>query len=110
MQLHQDYNSFVDRDTIIAVIGPDDAKSFKEYWENNSLPFYGLPDEKHTVLVLYGQQVKLLKLGRMPAEMLIDKKGILRYVHYGNSMEDIPSNKEIIRLLDNLQAEENIQK
>lgn len=60
--------------------------------EDNNLSFYGIPDEKQTVLNLYGQEVNLFKLGRMPAQMLIDKNGILRYVHYGHSMKDIPEN------------------
>jgi peroxiredoxin Q/BCP len=38
----------------------------------------------------------------MPAQMLVDKEGILRYVHYGHSMKDIPENSEILELIDNL--------
>ena len=41
----------------------------------------------------------MLKLGRMPAQMLIDMSGMLRYVHYGHSMADIPSNEDIITLI-----------
>jgi peroxiredoxin Q/BCP len=36
----------------------------------------------------------------MPAQVLIDRDGIARYVHYGNSMKDIPSNQEILALVD----------
>lgn len=107
MQLHQDFDKFSERDTIIVAIGPENADSFRKYWEKNNLTFYGLPDEKHSVLKLYGQEFKLLNLGRMPAQMIVDKKGNLRYVHYGHSMEDIPSNEEILHLLDSLQAEES---
>lgn len=51
---------------------------------------------------LYDQQVKLLKLGRMPALIIIDKSGQIRYRHYGDSMRDIPANDEILALLDQL--------
>lgn len=102
MQLHQDYNEFIKRDTEIVVLGPENAKAFKVYFEQNGLQFYGIPDEKHSVLDLYEQKVNLLKLGRMPAQMVIDKSGILRYVHYGNSMKDIPENVEILQLIDTL--------
>ncbi len=105
MQLYQDFNVFSERETIVVAIGPENAKSFQNYWEKNNLPFIGLPDEKHTVLKLYGQEVKLFKLGRLPAQMIIDKNGSLRYVHYGHSMQDIPGNDELIGLLDVLQAE-----
>lgn len=102
MQLHQDYNKFIEKDTIIVVIGPEDKESFNKYWKENNFKFYGISDKAKTILELYGQKVKLLKLGRMPGQMLIDKKGILRYVNYGNSMDDIPENSEILNIIDNL--------
>ncbi|NPU83495.1 MAG: redoxin domain-containing protein [Syntrophaceae bacterium] len=98
-QLRQDYLRFVDLDTEIVVVGPEDAGSFRKYWEKENLPFVGLPDPGHTVLKLYGQEVKIFKLGRMPAQMLIGRSGMLRYVHYGHSMADIPPNEEILDLI-----------
>lgn len=98
-QLRQDYSRFQELETDIVVIGPESAASFKKYWEENDLPFRGLPDPEHHVLKLYGQEVKLFKLGRMPAQMLIDRSGTLRYVHYGHSMADIPANEEILNLI-----------
>lgn len=102
MQLHQEYDKFLGKDTVIVAIGPEKADKFREYWMENDLPFYGIPNEEHSVLKLYGQKVSLFKLGRMPAQMLIDKKGKLRYVHYGHSMQDIPENSEILELIDSL--------
>jgi len=102
VQLHHDYDKFVEKETEIVAIGPENAKSFITYWEENGLKFYGIPDEKHSVLKLYGQKVNLFKLGRMPAQMLVDKEGVLRYVHYGHSMKDIPENTEIFELIDSL--------
>ena len=52
------------------------------------------------MLKLYGQEVNLFKLGRMPAQVLIDKAGVARFVHYGHSMSDIPENSEILALAD----------
>lgn len=98
-QLRQVYRRFLKLDTQIVVIGPEGAESFREYWRKEDLPFIGLPDPKHEILKLYGQEVKLFKLGRMPAQMLIDKSGMLRYVHYGHSMADLPLNKDIINLI-----------
>ena len=69
------------------------------------MPFVSTADPKHVIANLYGQKVKLLKLGRMPALMVIDKEGKIRYRHYGDSMSDIPSNEEILSLLDNLNKE-----
>jgi peroxiredoxin Q/BCP len=98
-QLRRDYQRFVEVDTDIVVVGPEEADSFRKYWKQERFLFIGLPDPEHSVLKLYGQEVKLLKLGRMPAQMLIDKKGTLRYVHYGHSMADIASNEYIFSLI-----------
>lgn len=98
-QLRQAYRDFQAQDAEIIVVGPEDAAAFADYWRVHELPFIGLPDPKHTVLKLYGQEVKLFKLGRMPAQVLIDKTGTVRTVHYGHSMSDIPENEELLALL-----------
>ncbi len=101
-QLRQDYQEFEKRQTQIIVVGPEDAKAFKAYFSQNDLPFIGLPDPKASVLKLYGQEVNLFKLGRMPAQVIVDRDGIARFVHYGHSMSDIPENAEIFELLDQM--------
>lgn len=99
-QLRQDYDKFVKLDTEIVVAGPENAEAFQKYWEKENLPFTGLPDPEHKVLKLYGQEVKIFKLGRMPAQVMIDKSGKVRFVHYGHSMMDIPENKELLELIE----------
>ena len=89
-QLRQESNRLAQLDIEVLVVGPENSDAFKKYWQKESLPFTGLPDPDHSVMKLYGQEVKILKLGRMPAQMLIDKSGILKFVYYGNSMSDIP--------------------
>jgi peroxiredoxin Q/BCP len=101
-QLRRDYQRFQQLHTAILVIGPEDTESFQKYWQQENLPFIGLPDPKHQTMELYGQEVNLFKLGRMPAQMLIDTAGMLRYVHYGHSMADIPSNDAILDLIKQL--------
>ncbi len=87
-------------------IGPENADAFREWWRENDMPFPGLPDPEHTVSKLYGQQVKLLKLGRLPAQVVVDKKGLIRFVHHGGSMSDIVENDTALALLDGLNKEE----
>ncbi len=101
-QLRQDYQKFVDRAAEVVVVGPEDRPAFEKYWHKEQLPFVGLPDPNHIVANLYGQQVKLLKLGRLPALVVIDKTGQIRYQHYGHSIHDIPPNNQILALLDRL--------
>ena len=101
-QLRQDYQQIKSRGVEIIVVGPDNAATFHRYWTENDLPFIGLPDPKHQVLKLYGQQIKLFKLGRMPAQVIIDKEGVARFIHYGQDMSDIPSTEEILEILEEL--------
>ena len=103
-QLRQDYAQFVERDIEVVVVGPENAQAFADYFAKESLPFIGLPDPTASVLKLYGQEVNLFKLGRMPAQVLIDKAGVARYVHYGHGMSDIPANAELLALGDEINA------
>ena len=104
-QLRQDHAQFVARQAEIIVVGPEDADAFQQYWQRENLPFVGLPNPRSTVLRLYGQEVNLSKLGRMPAQVIIDRHGTVRYVHYCHSMSDIPPNHELLALLDQLNQE-----
>ncbi len=98
-QLRQDHQNFIDLGAIVVVVGPENAGAFRDYWHKNDLPFIGLPDPKASVLKQYGQEVNLFKLGRMPAQVVISRDGIARFVHYGHSMTDIPSNAELLQIL-----------
>jgi len=103
-QLRQDYQEFASRKAQVLVVGPENAEAFKAYWQEHDLPYIGLPDPKASVLKLYGQEVNLFKLGRMPAQVIVDRSGTVRFVHYGHSMSDIPENAEVLALLDQLNA------
>ena len=101
-QLRQDFAEFEKRDTVILVVGPENAQAFSRYFRENDLPFIGLPDPAHTVLKLYGQQVKLFKFGRMPAQLVVDRTGMVRFICYGKDMTDIPTNAEMLDVIDKL--------
>jgi peroxiredoxin len=105
-QLRQDHEKFLDQEAIILVVGPENQEKFKDYWDSEHLPFTGLPDPTHKVLKLFGQEVNIFKFGRMPAQVIVDKEGMVRYVHYGKSMQDIPDNQELLQLLHSLNVDE----
>jgi peroxiredoxin len=104
-QLRRDFSKFQALDTGILIVGPEEAGTFRLYWKVHKLPFIGLPDPTHSVLKRYGQEVNLFKLGRMPAQVIIDKQGIARYAHYGHAMNDIPENNEILQIMQTLNEE-----
>lgn len=101
-QLRQQYDAYVQRDAEVIVVGPETAEKFATYFREHNLPFIGLPDPTHSVLKLYKQQVSIIRLGRMPAQTIVDKNGMIQYAHFGKSMQDIPSNEQMFELLESL--------
>ena len=105
-QLRQDYQQFVEHETEVMAVGPDSQEAFERFWDQGKIPFVGLADPEHNAAKLYDQEVTLLKLGRVPAQMIIDKAGVVRFVHYASSMADIPENEAIIQILKQINQDE----
>jgi peroxiredoxin len=106
-RLRDEYDQFTSRNVEILAVGPNDAETFKRYWVNERIPFIGLPDPDRSVSSMYRQEVNLFKFGRMPLNCVIDAKGYVRFAHYGASMRDIPSNDELLHVIDELKASSN---
>ena len=105
-QLRRDYQEFARRGAEIIVVGPESREVFKQVWDHEGFPFVGLADPDHRVARLYGQQVRWIKLGRMPALVVVDKRGRIYCQHHGKSMGDIPPNDRVLTQLDELNQAE----
>jgi peroxiredoxin Q/BCP len=103
-RLRDGYAEFTARNAEILAVGPDSLDKFINYWEENSLPFPGLPDPNKQVSKIYKQEINLFKLGRMPLNAVVDRKGFIRYIHYGASMSDIPDNETLLQVIEQLNA------
>jgi peroxiredoxin len=103
-RLRDEYQQFTNRGAEILAIGPDSDNAFRQYWDEHQLPFIGLPDPGHKVAARYRQEVNLFKWGRMPLVCVVDANGMIRYAHYGKSMSDIPENKILLDVIDELNA------
>jgi peroxiredoxin Q/BCP len=101
-QLRQDYSQFVARDTEVLIVSPEDAPTVAGFWRAQAMPMPGLVDPGHEIANRYGQQVKLLKLGRLPSMVILDRDGAVRFEHQGANMQDIPQNRDVLALLDEL--------
>jgi peroxiredoxin len=100
--LRLDYSKFTSRGAEILALGPDGPRAFRRFWDEQRIPFPGLPDLHSRVADAYSQEVNLFKLGRMPAIFLIAREGHIRYTHYGESMQDIPETSVLLDILDEL--------
>ncbi len=98
--MREQYPALQARSIEVLAIGPDSAERFADYWRKADLPFPGLADPSRQVLALYGQRAELLRLGRLPAGVLVDHEGSVRAAHYGSSMADLPSTEDLTAALE----------
>ena len=101
--MRHDFEKFRERKVPIAVIVPHHSPRVKTFWEEEALPFIGIPDPEGILGKLYGQEWNLLKLGRMPALFIVDQQGKIRFANYGKDMADIPENIEMLNIIDSLE-------
>lgn len=87
------------------MVNPENLAEVKAFAESQNLTFPMLVDPDHEVANRFGQEVNLLKLGRMPALVLLDRDGVIRHEHRGGSMMDTPKNSDLLAMLDRLNAE-----
>lgn len=102
--MRQHYDEFRKRDVELVAIAPDGPRSLARFWEQEGMPFPAVADPEHRIADLLGQEVQLLKLGRMPAVLVVDADGVVRAAWYGQSMRDIPRMEEVFAVLDSLSA------
>lgn len=100
--MKRDFQEFQSRNATIVVVAPHGTDEVAKYWRREELPMIGVPDEDGKLADRYGQEWKLLKLGRMPALFVVDRTGALAFAQYGKSMADIPENAEMLKVLDGL--------
>ena len=101
------YSEFISHGAEIVAIGPDGTDSFQRSWENEKIPYIGLPDPEKKVSRLYKQEINIFKLGRMPLNCVIDVNGRIRYVHFGSNMTDIPDNEIFLHVIDEINVSSN---
>jgi len=98
--LRRDKDRFAKRGAEILIVAPHDAATVSEYWRKKDLSFTVLPDPDHRLADLYGQRWGFLHRLQLPSVIVIDKNGKMRARHDGSFMWDIPSNKDVLTLLE----------
>lgn len=101
-KLGNDYEKFRELNAELYAILPDDLENAKIFESNFAKEYAIFYDDKKKVNKMLKQEVKPLKLGRMPALLIIDKQGIIRYAYYSDSMADIPENEDLFEVLESL--------
>ena len=89
--------------TILVVVKESDEK-VRSYWREHGLSLHAIADPKGELTEQFGQQWKLHKLGRMPAQIVIDCQGRVVFAHYGSGMSDIVPDEKMLELIRSLPA------
>jgi len=103
-QFQKTYQQFVERDTEILVIDPQETFRVTDWRKKLKTPFRFLADPTAWVCAQYGVAKQLVvheEWVNLPAAFIIDKNGILQYAHIGRGwpMSERATPEE---LLDNL--------
>ncbi|NHJ25308.1 MAG: thioredoxin peroxidase [Candidatus Lokiarchaeota archaeon] len=77
----------------------ENAKKLEEKYARKYPVFY---DPSKKVPKMLNQEIKLLKGGRMPGLLVVDKAGIIQHAYYGDSMSDIPENEILFEILEKI--------
>lgn len=72
------------------------AQKMEQKYARTYAIFY---DKSKEIPNLLKQQKRIIKGGRMPGLLIIDKQGIIQYAYYSDSMKDLPKNEEILKVL-----------
>jgi len=100
--LGNEYEKFKELNAVIYAILPDNLENAQNFESEFAKEYPIYYDDKKKVNKMLKQEVKPLKLGRMPALLIIDKQAIIRYAYYSDSMSDIPENQELFKIIKNL--------
>jgi peroxiredoxin Q/BCP len=94
--MRDEYRAFSALGAEIVVVTRHGRDRMREYWEKERLPFVGVADPEGKITSRFAQQWKLLGLGRMPAQFVLDCRGEITLVHYSESMADILPNEAVL--------------
>jgi len=87
---------------MIWAVSVDAADKLKEMRENQGLTFINLMDPASETIKRYG--ILNEEQGQIPhpTALVIDRKGIIRYVRVDEDYKKRPSNKELVRVLQRI--------
>lgn len=78
----------------------ENARRLELRYAKEAFPIYF--DRTHEIVRMLHQEVKIFKLGRLPAVMIVDGGGTIQWAYYGSDLRDIPRNKELLEVLEKL--------
>lgn len=100
--MRDDIDKFSDKGARVVAIAPDTVAGVAKFVENNAYPFSLLPDEDHAVFDAYDVISTMMSIGQRPAVFVVDRAGVVRFDSIGTQQWQIPSNDNVLAVLDAL--------
>jgi len=101
------YDEFEKRGARVAVIMAESLPRMQEFLKTHDYPFPLLSDVRREVVKAYGVYVRMnfesVNISR-PAEVIVDKDKIVRYIYVGSIQTDFPKDEDIFAVLDDLKS------
>ena len=96
------YDEFRKAGADILTLVRDTQAAARDYFRKHHIPFKCLADETGDVYHQYEVKTELLSFGQRPALFVLDRDGIVRFAYLGSQMWEIPSNREVLKILRGL--------
>lgn len=88
----------------VAVVVRERPERLRGHWAGLRLPFVCVPDPDGRIAASWGQQWRLLRLGRLPAQFVVARDGRVAFAHYARHMADIVPNEGILAIVQGSRA------
>jgi thioredoxin-dependent peroxiredoxin len=100
--LRDDYGRFQAAGAEVLAISAEPAAASEAYLRAHPLPYPTLIDDDHRVFDAYDVTSRMMSLGQRPALFVVDEAGIVRFDEVGAQQWNIPSNRQVLAVLDGL--------
>lgn len=106
--MRDDYDQFTKRGAEIIGVAPHGPDEVRSLVESIRVPFPVLADENREVFAQYEVESRPWSLGQRPGVYVVDASGMIRWAHVGWQQWDIPTNREVLAILDNLEPTQKV--
>lgn len=100
--MRDDYPKFAAQNAEIVAVAPSDAASAAAYAAKNALTFPIASDTSHQVFDAYDVASARVSLGQRPGLFVLDEAGAVRFAYVGAQQWQIPSNADVLAMLEKL--------
>jgi peroxiredoxin len=100
--LREDEPKFTAAGASILAIAPESLDAIRKYLASNPTSYPIVSDDEHKAFDAYDVASRAMSLGQRPALFVIDRDGIVRYDCVGTQQWQIPSNEQVLQVLEGL--------